>query len=245
MKLIKKVLLLIIIFIPCICLAEEDVCNYKIRSQYSKLAANVKASYEIKKDEFGYDYIEITVYNITDGLSVKIYGTSRNNEDEEVEKTVLSEDTNDGVYSFKHYNINDVYKYSFKVNLVEVVCKSSLKSFSLTIPKYNKFSKLDDCKYYETADSIYCQEWTTNELNFSEHAVIEKLRKIRLDKFNKATTQCVSCGEEDSTDTKYKWMVRIWRLVIIGLAIGLVVDIVMMVYLYNKLKDYMRFDIEF
>ena len=147
---IKKIILIILFIFPIICFADTD-CDLKTKSQYSKLAKNVTASYDIVT-EGETRYISIKVYNIVEGLQVsyKAGKTTKNSSSRYTDGFgfIASYDTTDGVYEIKHYDIENVYKYKFTINAA-ANCSGSLKSFTLTIPMYNKYSELDECQYYD------------------------------------------------------------------------------------------------
>ena len=243
MNTIKKIVLVLIALFPFVCLADSN-CDFKTKSEYSKLAKNVTASYDIVEDG-GTKYISIKIYNIVEGIQLSYTAgtTSKNSKSAEIYGFVASHDTIDGVYEIKHYNISDIYKYKFTVN-ASASCSGSLKSFTLTIPKYNKYSELAECQYFDVTDYLYCQKWITSNFDYNEPTIISKINKYRESKNKSTTTQSYENIDSDS-DKKYEWLVRLRLLIIIGLTIGIIADIVYIVLFIPKLKDYMRFDIDF
>ena len=238
-KLNMIIIFLLLLFIPVVCSAEENGCTYKYRAELSKIAKNVNASYEIKQNSSGSYYLEITINNIVDGVYVTYNYTSKNIRGNTV--TVFPTDTTDGTYKITQYDINNVYKYSFKVGGTEYACSSYAKSFTLTVPMYNTFSDLPECQYYAVSDYLYCQQWVTTKFNITETEAKKKIQK-QLDNSQKTTTTAV-VQADDFYSQQYERLMKLWKYTIIGLSIGVVVDIALIIFLYIRLKEYLIFDI--
>lgn len=242
---IKKLILVLFIIFPTFCLAASS-CDLKTKTEFAKLAKNVTASYDII-EENGSRYISIKVYNVVDGIMVNYEKSSlgKNAKTDHTPYFIASFDTVDGQYEIKHYDVSDVYKYKFTVVASSDKCTGSLKSFTLTIPKYNKFSELAECQYYEVSDYLYCQKWVTSTTDYNESTVIDKINRQRESLHKSTTTTSEYEVVNDPAEKAYKRLLRIRILVIIGLTLGIIADIVYIVLFIPKLKDYMRFDIDF
>jgi hypothetical protein len=243
MRKLKLCILVLLLIFPAICYA-DSTCTFKEKAEYSKLAQNVRTSYDIVDDGIN-KYIVIKVYNVVDGIRVHYTGSSTN---KKVYSSLINEyiapyDTTDGVYEFKHYNINSVFKYKFSILSTNGAC-GTLKTITLTVPAYNKYAELDECQYYDVHDYLYCQRWVSTNITYNEPTVLEKIKRQR-ESLHKTTTTYVSIYDQDNTQSKYEWLVRLRILVIIGLSIGIVVDIVVIVFLSIKLKEDLKFSIEF
>ena len=242
---IKKLLILLIMLIPTVCLAANN-CDFKTKAEYSKLAKNVTASYEIIEDG-GMKYVQIKIINIVDGIMVNYQRSTlgKNATNDNTPHYIGSFDTEDGVYVVNHYDIGEVYKYKFTVIAATDKCTGSLKTFTLTIPKYNQYSELEICQYYDVKDYLYCQPWITATFDYNEATIIDKINRQR-ESYHKSTTTTAEYEVvNDPAEKAYQRLLRIRILVIIGLTLGIIADIVYIVLFIPKLKDYMRFDIEF
>ena len=237
-NILRKILFFVLLLLICIpiTIVKANSCDYKFKAEATKIAKNVTASYEIKQSETGSYYIEITIYNIVDGLYVR-YETSDSGSYSS-DKNIFNSDTGGtNNYTFIDYDIDKVKKFTFKVYSTNYECNSHLRSFTLTKPMYNKYSELPECSYYEVEDFLYCQKWITTNFNMSEAAVIERINQQRNKYKSSMTTVCVSCDEENEY---YKWLERfnnIKRYIIIGLSIGIIADITVIILLARKIKE--------
>lgn len=242
---LKKVILILFLLIPTFCLADNK-CDFKTKAEYSKLARNVNASYEIVENGNS-KYVLIKIYNIVDGLLVNYKAETTSKKAQSYDSMlhyISSYEANEGIYEIKHYDIDNVYKYKITVTGTDGKCTGSLKTFSISIPRYNQYSELEQCQYYEVKDYLYCQAWTFSTFNYNQPTVIEKIEAQR-NSLNKSKTTIVSDIDTSGSEAKYKWMVRLRILIIIGLSIGIVVDIVFIVFLSIRLKEDLKFSIEF
>ena len=236
-SIINNIFLVFILFLCVFSLTNVNAatCDYKQRAEATKLAKNVTASYDIKNDENGSFYIEITIYNIVDGIYVNYttegssYGSPNN---------VFVYDLNSSsTYVIRDIDITEIKKYTFKVYSTNPDCSNVLRSFTLTKPKYNEFSELPECGYYEVEDYLYCQKWITTNFNLSEAGVIERINEQRKKYKQSITTICVSCEQDEEY---YKWLEEFYKIkkgLIIGLSLGIVADIVVIVLLFKKIKE--------
>ena len=226
------IVLVTIIFVPNVKAAS---CDYKKRAEMSKVAANVTASYEIKQDELGLYYYEFTIFNIHDGLFVSI--SESGTEIKEAPHDIFPIDTDENnSYKFIIKNIYDVVKYTFKVSSLDGECSASLRSFTITKPKYNEFSEIEECKFYGVEDLVYCQKWITNNFNLTEEGVRDKIQQHRRNNKKTVTTACISCDENDKNKEALERFYKIKKYLIIGLSIGIFADIVLILFLSEKIR---------
>lgn len=228
------VLLIAALFI--IPIAKAEKCDYAKRSEASKIAKNVSASYEIKQDDSGNYYFEITVYNIVDGIYVSISETMGKNSRGTTQDVFPNETDDNNSYTFRSYDIYNVSKYTFKVGELNTACTGTLRTITLTKPKYNEFSELEECGFYGVEDVLYCQKWITSDIKLTEEGVLEKIRQLRKKSLNDVTTKCISCEENEKIRQKNERFYKIRKYLIIGLSIGIGADVILIIFLYIKIK---------
>lgn len=237
-SIINKIFLVFVLFLCVFSLktVRAETCDYKFRAEAAKVAKNVKASYEIKTDSNGSMYVAITVYNVVDDIYIA-YSTSGGSGYDSPKNIFKYDATDSNTYTINDYDNESVKKYTFKVYSMNTECKNLLRSFTLTKPKYNRFSELAECSYYEVEDYLYCQKWITTSFNMSDAAVINRINEQRNKLKQSVTTICISCEQEADY---YRWLERfnkIKRYVIIGLSIGIVADSIIIVLLFRKIKE--------
>ena len=237
-SIINNVFLVFVLFLCVFSLktVSAESCDYKYRAEAAKIAKNVTASYEIKQNDSGGSYVAITVYNVVDDIYVSYSTTGGSTHDSP--RNIFKYDVNEsGTYIINDFDNDNVKKYTFKVYSMNPECKNLLRSFTLTKPKYNKYSELTECSYYEVEDYLYCQKWITTNFNMSEAAVVERINEQRKKYKQSVTTVCISC-EQDAE--YYRWLEKfnkIKKYVIIGLSIGIIADIVVIILLFRKIKE--------
>lgn len=237
-SIINNVFLVLVLFL-CVFsyqTVKAATCDYKYRAEAAKTAKNVTASYEIKTNESGGTYVAITVYNVVDDIYVNYSSSGGSSYDSP--KNIFKYDLPEsGVYVINDYDNENIKKYTFKVYSMNPECKNLLRSFTLTKPKYNVYSELAECDYYEVEDYLYCQKWITTNFNMSESAIVERINEQRKKYKQSITTVCISC-EQDAE--YYRWLERfnkIKKYVIIGLSIGIVADVIVIILLFRKIKE--------
>ena len=234
-RIIKSFLIVIIciVFIPSALAASK--CDYEYKAEMSKIAKNVNASYEIKTDDKGLNYFEFTVYNVVENLYVTISenGSSYREAPANIFHTSVDENNN---YVFKIYNTFDVVKYTFKVGLLNYDCNDTLRTFSITKPKYNEYSELEECKFYGVEDLFYCQPWITSKISLTEAGVKQKIRQQRLQNLKDVTTVCLSCEENAKNKAALERFNKIRKYLIIGLSIGIAADVALIIFLVVKIR---------
>ena len=236
-------MMIIILMIVCIPIVHaESTCTYKDKAEAKKIAQNVTAAYEIKQREDGTYYINIIIYNITDDLYVTYDWSSGKGKYATSSKkniTVFNFDTpeSSGVYTIEDNDNDLIKKYVIEVKGVNLGCADTLKTITLTKPKWNPISQIDECKYYDAKDNMYCKEWTSQDFKLTLEGAAIQLRKQR--ELNRviAPTECYSCEKDEQYSTWMDRFNKIRKYAIIGLSIGIVVDLVVIVVLIIKIKE--------
>lgn len=148
-------------------------CPTSTKKQLAQNAARVKVDYEIKDfseekiievdgHETTYkipNYVfEITVYNVTEDLSIYIQKT---NNDRQI--VVTYQDTVDGTYTFTDNNFGEIYNYNISVRANGDECRgTTLRSTKFTKPRYNAYSEFTYC---QNSTNYYCQRFIGTEIS--------------------------------------------------------------------------------
>ncbi len=232
---------IVVLFIICVPIVRADnTCNYSTRAELSKLAKNVTAAYEIKQRDDGSYYVEISIFNIVDGIFVEYHyadSTKRISSKASDGVSVFPVEVENGVYTFQDNDINIVRKYTFNVKATDPNCTNNLRRFSLVKPKYNSMSELSICRYMDVQDNMYCQEWITQDFSLTKEEVEDRIQKQRESFKITATTECVNCINNQENDLWYQRILKIKMYVIIGLSIGIIIDIVAIIFMIKKIKE--------
>ena len=240
-------MMIIILMIVCIPIVHaESTCTYKEKAEAKKMAQNVTAAYEIKQREDGTYYINIIIYNLTDDLYVSYNWSTGKGKYETSSKntiTIFNFDTSmqdgkyTGIYTIEDNDINLIKKYVISVKSTKIGCADTLKTITLTKPRWNPISQIDECKYYDAKDNMYCKEWTSQDFKLTLEGAAIQLRKQR--ELNRVITptECYSCEKDEQYNTWMERFNKIRKYAIIGLSIGIVVDLVVIVVLIIKIKE--------
>lgn len=238
------VVILILICLPTVHAAEE--CSYTNKADAIKQAKNVTAAYEIKQRDDGTYYVTITIYNITDDLFVEVYSTKglkKNSEKTSDSLYIISADTLDaegnptGIYTIEDNDNTVIKKYTINVRTLKYDCTEVLRRFSIVKPKYNEISQIEECKYYDVQDYQYCQEWITSQFNLTAAGVAKQIQKQREINRTKMTTICYSCNLDDEYNAWLQRFNKIKLYIIIGVSIGIVVDLVVIIFMIKKIRE--------
>ncbi len=225
----KKMLILFILFFTFLTSANAQLCSTQEKLKYVNEAVKVTASYEFLKDETGRSYFKITVYNLSpnvmafyedrDGIQHDAYG-----------------ENGSITYSFNDYDIDNAYTYKFNVSVIGTGgCVSSVTTFSLVKPKRNYFyDNVPECKFEKMKDYYYCKEWINNDFYVDSEVIIRNIKS----EFNKTTT-IVSEEEEisDNLVTFLQLYIKYRVYILVGLGIGIIIDIVYIFLSYKRIKE--------
>ncbi len=225
----KKVLFLILICFSFISSTYALECSAKEKVNLSTNATKITASYEFKTDENGVNYFLITAYNIDESTFL-----SYTDESGKIQSLVNL----DGVDpSFKDYNLDTTFKYQFDIYVNgSEGCISKVRSFTLVKPKKNPFYvSMDECKYEKMKDYYYCKEWISSDFKVDEDTIIKNIRA----EFNKTTTmKSVDDSGEKSNLVTILDLYKQYRVyILIGLGLGIIIDIIYIYLSYKKIKD--------
>ncbi len=223
-------LLVLVVFCSPKVLAEETTtkqsCDYKTRAELNKLAASITASYDIEKTSDGKYIFKFAVYNVVENLFVSI-----TDEAGTFSLVVTPAHLTNGVYTFNIENDTDVIRYNFVVRSLIPDCSGDLKKFTVVKPKKNKYHDYNECKYTDTENYTYCQEWITRDFSLSESEIIKKINEQRSINKKITTTKCVDCDEKTRNQAKLSREKLIKRIIVIVVSILIALDII---YIYIK-----------
>lgn len=214
----------------------EEKCSYKDRAELNKIAANVTATYEVKKDENNQTFFRISIYNITEKIYVNITNTL--NPDSLV--IVNPPMTTNGVYTFDVSDINTIITYTIVVRSSVSGCTEDIRRFNFIKPKKNKFFDYEECKYDDTAEYSYCSEWITSDFTLSDEDILTKIEEQRKRQQVITTTRCIDCIEDVRYNAKKARIMQIKKIIVIGLSIGISID---MIYIYIKISNIRRYEL--
>ena len=225
----KKVLFLILICFSFISSTYALECSAKEKVSLSANATKITASYEFKTDENGVNYFLITAYNIDESTFL-----SYTDESGKIQSLV---NLNGVDPSFKDYNLDTTFKYQFDIYVNgSEGCISKVRSFTLVKPKKNPFYvSMDECKYEKMKDYYYCKEWISSDFKVDEDTIIKNIRA----EFNKTTTmKSVDDSGEKSNLVTILDLYKQYRVyILIGLGLGIIIDIIYIYLSYKKIKD--------
>lgn len=217
-----KYLLLIVLLFSVFINPVSALCNYEEQAALNKEVANVKASYEISKEEISKDrcmpledavdkenykcyseFMKINILNISENMKLEIsddiYKTKRVFTFDDTDNGTLSIYLLDENGNRVEYN-NSIINYTIKILASnETGCEgSTLRTIYLTLPRYNLYSKVDLCS--ELADYSLCQQYVT----YSE---------ISYEQFSESIAKELAKREEKSEEES-KWYQKVWEYVV-------------------------------
>ena len=94
---------------------------------------------------------------------------------------------------------------------------------------------MDECKYEKMKDYYYCKEWISSDFKVDEDTIIKNIRA----EFNKTTTmKSVDDSGEKSNLVTILDLYKQYRVyILIGLGLGIIIDIIYIYLSYKKIKD--------
>ncbi len=204
-----------------------DSCDYKLKAQLNKYAFNVKAEYEFKRSEDGNTYFDIVIYNIVEDIYVNYKSESEGNSS--IGTNVTYAASNSGTYRFSIPIPNKSFDYVFYVRTTKEGCAGDLRKFNLSIPVRNSYHDLDDCKRSGMENYYYCKEWIVDEFDLSASEIEKKISDKYASLKKNTSYKCIGCEEKARNEAKIKAFKELKTKIIIGLAIGIVLDILIMI----------------
>lgn len=204
-----------------------DSCDYKTKAQLNKYAFNVKAEYEFKKREDGSTYFDIVIYNIVEDIYINYKSELEGNAS--IGTNVNYGESNSGTYRFSIPIPNESFDYIFYVRTTKEGCSGDLRKFNLSIPIRNAYHDLDDCKKNGMENYYYCKEWIVDEFDLSKTEIEKKISEKYESLKKNRTTKCIGCEERARNEAKIKAFKELKMKIILGLSIGIVLDILIMI----------------
>lgn len=227
----------LIVFLPKVNAADvnydDTTCNYTSKAYVNKLAYNVTTSYEIITTEDNSYYLELSIYNIVDDIYVTI---KNENDKNDAGKSILPSETKNGVYTIRIDDVSNVETYNINVRTLKFGCTSNIRSFSWTKPKLNTYSRLIICKESIMQDYYYCQKWITQDFPLKEDVIMSRINKEYQNRQTTTTTVCTSCELEEKNDKELEFKRRLKNYIIIGLIVGIIIDLFLLVIQIVLLK---------
>lgn len=229
----KKFLVFIfLLLIPASVFADD--CSYDKRVELNKEASKVTSSYEfIKNDTNDVIGFTISVYNLSDRLSLSyLIGNSKD------PVNVSPEEYVNGTYSFETYNISSAVTYKFTIKANADGCFNNLKTISLTKPLKNTYADQIICNNeYLDKDFYYCREWLNTPITYSYVDVMKKIQDEIKRKTPTTTTICRSCELKNQKKSIKSDFMKIKMYIIIGLSIGIILDIFVLILSIKRARD--------
>ncbi len=239
-KVLKKLFIVVPLLFFCAIdvFAEETTtvdqnCNYNSQAYLNKVAGSVTTSYAFKEEADGSVSFDISIYNITD----EIYVTIKEKDNTSSQPTtILYSMTNNGTYTFNVKDTTHIITYEIVVRTNRFGCTNDLRKLQIVKPKKNDISDMRVCKYEEVKDYYYCQPWITNEFSIGDNEIIDKVMREREKRMSTTTTKCLTCEIEEENARVKKQTNRIKTFAIIGLSLGIALDLGIMIMLIIRLR---------
>lgn len=177
-----------------------EVCSYTEKANYSKLASNVKVTYEEYEEDVDPDsytpgdssgdvipkalYFKIKILNVTDDLYVKL----ENSVNKET-KYITYKDTDEGTYTLDWIDLDNVATLTYTIYASEkTICSGEkLKTGTLTLPRYNQYHDMLVCE--DIKDFYLCEKYVAIP---DENGYFSK----KIEEYKK------TLGKDDNGDTK-------------------------------------------
>lgn len=212
---------------------DDTTCNYKSKAELSKAAYNADANYTIKKDDNGYYYFEISIYNITDEIYAVV--TNDINDDEII---VFNNMTTNNNYSFEVHDITTIINYVVHIRAIKYGCNDEFRKINISKPRYNDLSEIAVCKNNIMLDYTYCKTWVNRYFLETREEIIDKINNQYTKNKITTTTACITCMQSDAASLKIKRQKMLKLAIIIGLIIGIILDVGVIILLIIRLKRY-------
>jgi len=209
---IKYLVLLVVLFLTSIVVVKaDDTCDTVTKGKLRQAAANIKANYIVKEEEFSdtdddgneftytEKHLEIKIYNVVSGMYLTVKSSLAEDTDEKIEtvsKSLYRTDVGaDGAITIKQDNFPYMINYEIKVYAsVDSPCNgTSLRTINITLPKYNEYSAYTMCE--GLSDYYLCQEYITFDIDGS--TLLKKINDYK----EKLTEEVENMTIEDSNTT--------------------------------------------
>lgn len=211
----RKILTFIVVFfLAVINVNAASKCSYEEQRNIEQKAANVKVNYEIinvEKDDpmeegykIIYNYIKVSIYNVTEDLYVIVKNDKDNNE-----KMYSYTDAKDGIVTFDWEYLKDITNFTIQVYSSDKTnCSGeSYKTFYLATPRFNEFSNIQICN--DLSEFYLCQKYVTFD-GISQEYFLEQLSSYQTGKINEQGEETVEPSLSDKIFefiNQYKWYI--------------------------------------
>ena len=228
-------------FLPIV-MAEDvestDSCDAIALNELIKKASKVTGTYEFVYNEnnevIGFNYL---IYNIPENMYVVYSGIGSQKAGAYSDSALLELDPDTRIGKVFDDNIVDTYSVSFFVYSSDSGCGSILKTITIKKLRYNPISKIEQCKYDGLEDYLYCKEWVDTTFPFGEAEIIKKIESKKDKEKSKTTGVCLFCEENKKNEAKYNTLVLIKQVIMFGLISGIIIDVVIIIYLFRKVGE--------
>lgn len=238
MKKIKAIVLAFVVFMSSTSYVRA-LCDAAEENRIRSLASNVRASYEIVKEELEpgtysppdgiseeeyvgtVDVINIYIANLTEDLYIEVEDTLT----KETKKYTYQDSTN-GTITLKKYDFGSIDKYEISVysNKTDCISDRKLKNIEVKTPMYNDISRYGICEGLE--EYYLCYEYIDYDINMSFSEAEAKIEKYRESKEKKEQEQ----HEEEKSFKKFiknnAGTIIIVTAVIIGVGVGATIVVI-------------------
>lgn len=179
---VTKFLITILCFLILIANVNAAECSNAEKVALGKEAVAVKVNYEeaqeaYKSDEIYppdghvddenyvayYNYFKINFYNLTENIFIEV-----TNDKTKETTTIKYEDTNDGFYQMKYYQINQVSSFTYTIYAsVKTNCnREVIKKGMISLPAFNPYHEYSKCKLVE--DFALCAKYLNVDITYEK-----------------------------------------------------------------------------
>ena len=200
--------------------AARELCTSDVLSEMRAKAYKTTFSYELKFDSENVAYFEISYANLSEGIEIR-YGENVYSYDEK---------NPTGTIKTSFPNTGETYDIGLYAEYGYPCVGELLYTKKVTLPKYNKYSELEDCIEYE--EFPLCNKWYKGEIE-NEDYFYEKL--------NEYIDSLKEIVEEKQIKKKETLIQKILRLYVENLIITLPMTILIFIFiLFKVIKNIIR-----
>ncbi len=137
--------------------AARELCTSDVLSEMRAKAYKTTFSYELKFDSENVAYFEISYANLSEGIEIR-YGENVYSYDEK---------NPTGTIKTSFPNTGETYDIGLYAEYGYPCVGELLYTKKVTLPKYNKYSELEDCIEYE--EFPLCNKWYSGEIENEDY----------------------------------------------------------------------------
>ena len=217
----KKIILLIIMFIPSMVLARSKTsCDYTLLSNLKNLASNVDITYTYRIDN-DIAFFDVSITNLNSDIYIV---------DNIKNKTYYYEDTNNDMVTINDYLSGNV-SYTIYSNNNECLNEKLTVKY-VNLPYYNKYYKYVECT--DLNEFKLCQKWVKYTGNYSDFVsqVNQYRQNLKMDIGNEVK-------HDESFFTKLIHFYLNYYYLVLPMLILLIVGILYLIrYIKNRLNRF-------